>query len=128
MDPKNEAQTTSGEPDSNRTMEAFSRSEIIRALKGHPSVVQDLCAQVSEERSLILRKNDLLTKTIPEVRAPSVAGVSDPGELASGVVVVASTTSCCYHVINVWRPKKQCCGCAPQETRVTSYSSDSVEE
>lgn len=68
MDPRREAPLTStGEPDSNKTMDAFSRNDIIRALKGHPSCVEDLCAEVSEERSLILRREDFLKRIIPEV-------------------------------------------------------------
>lgn len=65
MDPNNEAVVdVDGRAD---MMSVFARSDIVRSLEGHPACVQDLCRCVHEERSLFLRRKELLEEDIPEV-------------------------------------------------------------
>lgn len=67
MDPNNEAETmTDGKLD---TLGVFAKGDIIRALRGHPSCVEDLCRLVHEENSLLVRKQSILDNDIPKVRA-----------------------------------------------------------
>eukprot|EP00752_Nemacystus_decipiens_P010689 g9520.t1 len=50
---------------------AFSKSDIVLALRGHPGCVQDLCRcpLVHEERGLLLHRQTLLERVIPELQA-----------------------------------------------------------
>lgn len=67
MDPNNEAETMKdGKLD---TLGVFAKGDIIRALRGHPSCVEDLCRLVHEENSLLVRKQFILDNDIPKVRA-----------------------------------------------------------
>ncbi|CAM9781667.1 unnamed protein product, partial [Scytosiphon promiscuus] len=69
IDPNDEAITG---PDGKRDrFGAFARSDIVRALRGHPACVQDLCRcrRVHEERGLFLYRKELLEDDIPKLQA-----------------------------------------------------------
>lgn len=61
------------------TLGAFAKGEIVRALRGHPACVRDLCRSLHEERSLFLRKKEFLETDIPRVRG-WVGGCARGGE------------------------------------------------
>ena len=66
MDPNNEAEVN---PDGKLdTLGAFAKGEIVQALRGHPACVEDLCRRVHDDNSLLVRKQTLLDRDIPEVR------------------------------------------------------------
>lgn len=65
MDPNNEAPV--GKDGRQDPLGVFARGELVSALRGHPACVQDLCRRVHDERSLFLRKRELLEIDIPEV-------------------------------------------------------------